>query len=87
MSGIFNWEYELLGNTDEIIELGKHYDKEITIYKNNNKVVFSYDGAYRFELTFDEIRILNSIIKMTRKKRRKFVEEQRIEELLKDENN
>lgn len=75
MSGIFNWDYELLGNTDEIIELGKHYDKEITIYKHNNKVVFRYDGAYRFELTFDEVEILNSIIKMTRKKRRKYVEE------------
>jgi len=83
MSGIFNWDYELLGSTDEIIELGKHYDKEITIYKNKNEVVFRYDGAYRFELTFDEVETLNSIIKMTRKKRRKVVEEQRIEELLK----
>jgi len=85
MSGIFNWDYELVGNTDEIIELSKHYDKEIIIYKNNNKVVFRYDGSYRFELTFDEIAILNSIIKMTRKKRKKFVEEQRIQELLGDE--
>lgn len=82
MSGIFNWDYELVGNTDEIIELEKYYDKEIVIYKNNNNVVFRYDGAYRFELTFDEVETLNNIIKMTRKKRRKFVEEQRIQELL-----
>jgi len=68
MSGIFNWNYELVGITDDIIELKKHYDKEITIHKNNSKVVFSYDSAYRFELTFDEIATLNNIIKMTRKK-------------------
>jgi len=85
MSGIFNWDYELVGITDEIIELSKHYDKEITIHKNNNKVVFSYDGAYRFELTFDEIAALNNIIKMTRKKRRKFAEEQHIKELLEND--
>lgn len=68
MSGIFNWDYELVGITDEIIELKKHYKKEITIYKNNSKVVFSYDSAYRFELAFDEIATLNNIIKTTKKK-------------------
>ena len=85
MSGIFNWDYELVGITDEIIELKKHYDNEITIYKNINKVVFRYDGSYRFELTFDELATLNNIIKMTKKKRRKSVEEQHTQESLKGE--
>lgn len=76
MNGIFNWDYELIGFTDEIIELKKHYDNEITIYKNKSQVVFRYDGAYRFELSFDEIAILNNIVKMTKKKRRKSTEEQ-----------
>ena len=62
MSGIFNWDYEMIGNTNEIIELSKHYDNEITIYKNKSKVVFRYDGSYRFELTFDEVSNLNNII-------------------------